>query len=228
MAIPLITKNETLGIEAVTNFNEKSYFFLFADIDSKDEDELLKVLKFYQKRHLSCYYYETTKGYHVASPVLLTFRTWLFRIRALRELVPQYSFGAIRISKRKTDSSKCYYQNWNDRKQKESFSFHALMSEIFFITNVKMVKPKKTKLNYIWYDQLNFKSSSIDSSKKAGAICLSSYENRFQNRDILCKDKQTFDYNLKNTWRIRMDYPESARKLFEKPITHDECIEAQL
>tara|TARA_R110002020_G_scaffold69220_2_gene180288 strand:+ start:758 stop:1417 length:660 start_codon:yes stop_codon:yes gene_type:complete len=219
MAIPSITKNETLGIEAVTNFNEKSYFLLFADIDSKDEDELLKVLKFYQKRHLSCYYYETTKGYHVASPVLLTFRTWLFRIRALRELVPQYSFGAIRISKRKTDSSKCYYQNWNDRKQKESFSFHALMSEIFFITNVKMVKPKKTKLNYIWYDQLNFKSSSIDSPKKVGAICFPTCRKiRLQNRDILCKGKQTFDSNLYNKWRSRMD----------DPMTYDECIEAQL
>ena len=218
MAIPSITKNETLGLEAVTNFNEKSYFFLFADIDSKDEDELLKVLKFYQKRHLSCYYYETTKGYHVASPVLLTFRTWLFRIRALRELVPQYSFGAIRISKRKTDSSKCYYQNWNDRKQKESFSFHALMSEIFFITNVKMVKPKKTKLNYIWYDQLNFKSSSIDSPKKAGAICFPTHSVGFRNRDISCKGKQTFDFNLYNKWRNRMD----------DPITYHECIEAQL
>ena len=108
MTIPSITKNETLGLEAVTNFNEKSYFFLFADIDSKDENELLKVLKFYQKRHLSCYYYETTKGYHVASPVLLTFRTWLFRIRALKELVPQYSFGAIRISKRPTDGCTAY------------------------------------------------------------------------------------------------------------------------
>jgi len=219
MAIPLITKNETLGIEAVTNFNEKSYFFLFADIDSKDEDELLKVLKFYQKRHLSCYYYETTKGYHVASPVLLTFRTWLFRIRGLRELVPQYSFGAIRISKRKTDSSKCYYQNWNDRKQKESFSFHALMSEIFFITNVKMVKPKKTKLNYIWYDQLNFKSSSIDSPKKVGAVFVSPPATaRIQNSNVLCKGIQTFDSNLYNKWRNRMD----------NPMTYDECIEAQL
>ena len=218
MTIPSITKNETLGLEAVTIFNEKPYFFLFSDIDTKDKDELLKVLKFYQKRHLSCYYYETTKGYHVVSPILMTFRTWLFRIRALRELVPQYSFGAIRISKRPTDGSIAYYQNWNSRKQKESFSLHALMSEIFFITNVKMVKPKKTKLNYIWYDQLNFKSSSIDSSKKAGAICFSTHSVGFQNRDILNKEKQTFDYDLYNKWRSRMD----------DPVTYDECIEAQL
>ena len=167
--------------------------------------------------NLSCYYYETTKGFHIVSPVLLTFRTWLFRIESLKKKVPEYRFGAIRISKRPTDIATAYYQNWNNRKQKESFSLHALMSEIFFITNVKMVKPKKTKLNYIWYDQLNFKSSSIDSSKKAGAICFSTHSVGFQNRDILNKEKQTFDYDLYNKWRSRMD----------DPVTYDECIEAQ-
>ena len=92
------------------------------------------------------------------------------------------------------------------------------MNEIFFTSGVKMVKPKKTKLNYIWYNQLNFKSSSIDSSKKAGAICLPTHLVGFQNRDILNKGKQTFDYDLYNKWRSRMD----------DPVTYDECIEAQL
>ena len=92
MEIPSITKNETLGLEAVTIFNEKPYFFLFSDIDSKDKDELLKVLKFYEKWHYSCYYYETTKGFHIVSPVLLTFRTWLFRIESLKKKVPEISW----------------------------------------------------------------------------------------------------------------------------------------
>ena len=210
MTIPSITKNETLGLEAVTIFNERPYFFLFSDIDSKDSEELLKVLKFYEKWHYSCYYYETTKGFHIVSPVLLTFRTWLFRIESLKKKVPEYRFGAIRISKRPTESNTAYYQNWNDRKFKESYSLHVLMNEIFFTTNVKMVKPKKTKLNYIWYDQLNFKSSSIDSSKKAGAICFSTHSVGFQSSDTLYKEKQTFD------------------SLYTDPITLEECKEAQL
>ena len=212
MEIPSITKNETLGLEAVTTFNEKPYFFLFSDIDSKDKEELLKVLKFYQKRHLSCYYYETTKGYHVVSPILMTFRTWLFRIRALRELVPQYSFGAIRISKRPFESSIAYYQDWNDRKQKESSSFHALISEIFYVMKaVKQVKPKKTKLNYIWYDQLNFKSLKTVDSENTGGICFPTCRKiRLQERDLLCKGKQTFE------------------SLYADPITFEECKEAQL
>ena len=227
MTIPSITKNETLGLEAVTIFNEKPYFFLFSDIDSTNPEELLRVLKFYEKWHYSCYYYKTTKGYHIISPVLLTFRTWLFRIESLKKKVPEYRFGAIRISKRSTDSNTAYYQHWNDRKFRESSSLHALMNEIFFIKSYKnhircnipmQVKPKKTKLNYIWYDQLNFKSSSIDSSKKAGAICFSTHSVGFQSSDTLYKGKQTFDYDLYNKWRSRMD----------DPVTYDECIEAQL
>ena len=84
MTIPSITKNETLGLEAVTIFNEKPYFFLFSDIDSKDSEELLKVLKYYEKWNYSVYYYETTKGYHIVSPVMMTFRTWLSRIQSLK------------------------------------------------------------------------------------------------------------------------------------------------
>ena len=85
------------------------------------------------------------------------------------------------------------------------------MNEIFFITNVKMVKPKKTKLNYIWYDQLNFKSLKTVDSENTGGICFPSCRKvRLQERDLLCKDKQTFD------------------SLYTIPVTLDECKEAQL
>ena len=85
------------------------------------------------------------------------------------------------------------------------------MSEIFYVMKaVKQVKPKKTKLNYIWYDQLNFKSSSIDSSKKAGAICTPTHSVGLQERDLLCKGKQTFE------------------SLYADPVTFEECKEAQL
>ena len=214
MTIPSITKNETLGLEAVTTFNEKPYFFLFSDIDSKDTEELLKVLKFYEKWHYSCYYYETTKGFHIVSPVLLTFRTWLFRIESLKKKVPEYRFGAIRISKRPIESATAYYQNWNSRKQKESYSLHVLMNEIFFTTNVKMVKPKKTKLNYIWYDQLNFKSLKTVDSENTGGICFPTHSVGLQKRDLLCKGKQTFDL-----WK---------NENIIDPVTFDECKEAQL
>ena len=214
MTIPSITKNETLGLEAVTIFNEKPYFFLFSDIDSKDTEELLKVLKFYEKWHYSCYYYETTKGFHIVSPVLLTFRTWLFRIESLKKKVPEYRFGAIRISKRPIESATAYYQNWNSRKQKESYSLHVLMNEIFFTTNVKMVKPKKTKLNYIWYDQLNFKSLKTVDSENTGGICFPTHSVGLQKRYLLCKGKQTFDL-----WK---------NENIIDPVTFDECKEAQL
>ena len=146
MTIPSITKNETLGLEAVTTFNEKPYFFLFSDIDSKDPDELLKVLKFYEKWQYSVYYYETTKGFHIVSPVLLSFRTWLFRIESLKKKVPEYRFGAIRISKRPTDSGIAYFQNWNNFKKKESITLHNLMNEIFFINGSMKITRGKNQI----------------------------------------------------------------------------------
>jgi hypothetical protein len=219
MTIPSITKNETLGLEAVTTFNEKPYFFLFSDIDSKDPDELLKVLKFYEKWQYSVYYYETTKGFHIVSPVLLSFRTWLFRIESLKKKVPEYRFGAIRISKRPTDSGIAYFQNWNNFKKKESITLHNLMNEIFFINgSMKITRGKKTKLNYIWYNQLNYqKVKTVDKSKKFSGFCMSPI-NLGSSGKPLGKTYKLFDYDLYNKWRARMD----------DPVTYDECIEAQL
>ena len=210
MSIPQITNTETLGLEAVTIFNDKPYFFLFSDIDSSDQESLIKVLKYYQKWHLSCYYYQTTKGFHIISPVLLTFRTWLFRTESLRKIVPDYRFGAIRISKRNTDSKSAFYQNWNDKKFKESGSLHSLMNELYFIDNVKMVKPKKTKLNYIWYNQLNFKSLTTIESGNTCGFCIPPDSVLLQERDLLCQGVQTFD------------------QLYTTPVTFEECQEAQL
>ena len=219
MTIPSITKNETLGLEAVTIFNEKPYFFLFSDIDSKDTEELLKVLKYYEKWNYSVYYYETTKGYHIVSPVMMTFRTWLSRTQSLKPIVTGYRFGAIRISKRPTDGSIAYFKDWNKFRKKESISLHALMNEIFFINGLmKITRGKKTKLNYIWYNQLNYqKVKTVDKSKKFSGFCMSPI-NLGSSGKPLGKTYKLFDYDLYNKWRARMD----------DPVTYDECIEAQL
>ena len=219
MTIPSITKNETLGLEAVTIFNEKPYFFLFSDIDSKDPEELLKVLKYYEKWNYSVYYYETTKGYHIVSPVMMTFRTWLSRTQSLKPIVTGYRFGAIRISKRPTDGSIAYFKDWNKFRKKESISLHALMNEIFFINgSMKITRGKKTKLNYIWYDQLNYqKSRAIDESKKFSGFRKPPI-NLGLNGQPFSKAYVLFDYYLYNKLSARMD----------DPITYDECKEAQL
>ena len=87
------------------------------------------------------------------------------------------------------------------------------MSEIFFTTNVKMVKPKKTKLNYIWYDQINFKSLTTVDSVKTGGFCFPTNSVWFQKRDLLCKGKQTFDY---------------FDSLYNQPMTNQEFEDSQL
>ena len=84
------------------------------------------------------------------------------------------------------------------------------MNELYFIDNVKMVKPKKTKLNYIWYNQLNFKSLTTIESGNTCGFCTSPDLVLLQRRDPLSKDVQTFD------------------QLYSTPVTFEECQEAQL
>ena len=64
------------GLSAVTIFDSRPYFFLFADIDKKEVKQLERVLWIYQENNLSCYWYETTQGFHVVTPVLLNLKTW--------------------------------------------------------------------------------------------------------------------------------------------------------
>jgi hypothetical protein len=169
----------------------------------------LKVLKYYEKWNYSVYYYETTKGYHIVSPVMMTFRTWLSRIQSLKSLVTGYRFGAIRISKRSTDGSIAYFKDWNKFKKKESYSLHALMSEIFFITNVKMTRSKKTKLNYIWYDQLNYQKSKTVHSVKTGGFRKPPIKFGLDGQPF-SKASGLFD------------------SLYNQPMTHQEFMDSQL
>lgn len=147
----------TIGLEAITVFNSKPYFFLFADIDTKESSFLLKVLTFFKINHLSCYYYNTNSGFHVASPCMLKFRHWTKLIEQLKKELPEYRFNALRVSNR-GDYRFIDYCNWNDRKYKESRTLHNLFKNRFKIVDaVLMVKAKDTELSFITYNQLSFR-----------------------------------------------------------------------
>ena len=162
----------TKGLEACTIFNDKPYFLLMCDIDTKDPENLLSILKYFEKWNYSVYYYETSKGYHIISPVLLTLRTWAFRIESLRNKIKNYRFVALRISRRKEESAICYFKSWNYNKYKESKSLSILLNTLFaVIKDEHLVKPKDTKLFFIEYEQLNY---SIDGSNKSSTIGFSS------------------------------------------------------
>ena len=164
-----IEKVKTLGVESVTLYHDKPYFMLFCDIDKKDPENLLSILKYFEKWHYSVYWYETSKGYHIISPILLTFRTWLFRTESLRKKIPNYRFGALRISRRLNESRLCHFEQWNYDKFKESESIYKLLNESFYISNHKSTKPKYTKLFFVEYDQLNY---SIDGANNSSTISL--------------------------------------------------------
>ena len=192
MDAPVINNIElvnTRGLEAVTLFNGKPYFFLMCDIDSKDPEKLISILKYFQKWHYSVFYYETTKGYHIISPILLTLRTWAFRLETLRHLIKGYRFVALRISRRSNESNICHYKSWNDKKFKESESIHLLMNELFsMLYHNAPKKLKLTQLFFINYDQLNY---SIDGANNSSTISLDRCSNSCEDVNQHIKSNET-------------------------------------
>lgn len=144
---------QTIGLESITIYDSKPFFFVFADIDTKDESFLLKVLTYFKFRHLSVYYYETNHGFHVISPCMLKFRKWTNVIEGLRQLLPDYRFNAIRCSTR-NDFNYARFENWNDR-YSESVTLHNLITNRFkMFDNPLIKKGKNSELSFIKYNQL--------------------------------------------------------------------------
>ena len=145
---------DTMGIDAVTIYNDKPYFFLFADIDTKDPEFLLKILVIFQRRHLSCYHYETTKGYHVISPTMLNIREFMQHKMALDFL--DYRFDTIRLTKRKTDKPILFFNHFNKHlRRKESKSLHNLLRNIYGYSEIEPNENYiNTRLQYTNYMQL--------------------------------------------------------------------------
>ena len=145
---------QTFGINAVTIKDGNPYFFLFSDIDSKELDQLKEVLKVYKHRNLSVYFYETTKGWHVVSPVLLGLRKWIDLTNQLRKLLPDYSFDTIRYSKRYTDGKKLYFEEWNSILP-ESYNLHYQIRYKFECGFNRILEHwTSTELQWCTYNQL--------------------------------------------------------------------------
>ena len=160
---------KTLGLNATTIYNNEVYFFLFADIDTKDKPTLERVLNIFANHNLTCYHYETIKGYHVISPCLLHIRLWLKFQKDLSFL--DYRFDTIRISKRYGEKPTLYYNHFNKHfRHLESKSFHNLIRNIY---NYSEIEPNEnyinTKLSFTQYMQLKLRPNTLD-ALSGGAV----------------------------------------------------------
>jgi len=160
---------DTMGVDAVTIFDDKPYFFLFADIDTKDTEVLLKTVTIFQRRQLSCYHYETTKGYHVVSPTMLTIREFLHHKKALDFL--DYRFDTIRLTKRSSDGSELFFNHFNKHfRRKESKTLHNLLRNLYGYSEIEPNENYvNTSLCYTQYSQLKLKTNTLD-AKSGGAV----------------------------------------------------------
>jgi len=125
-----IIRTKHLGMETITYVPK---FFLFSDIDSKDQETLRLVTQHFARNGLSFFVYGTKKGYHVISPDLLNLSEWESLKVMIKKFVPNYyRFHIIRISPKYGDDQQCeYFYKWYNNEHKISSQFVKLITERF-------------------------------------------------------------------------------------------------
>lgn len=157
----VIYESEHIGVEAITVHNNKPYFFLFAELDTKDNETLRNVLDFFHKRRLAFLWYETNKGFHVVSPCLFSLREWDSTKRELQELIPNYYHHlAIRIDNKKNDGLDCYWENSTYPEEYKISSSLLRIYEMRFSCDLSCNDTVKTNLSYVKYKQTRINNES--------------------------------------------------------------------
>lgn len=142
----------SLAVNAVTVFEGKPYFFLFCDIDCQDKELLRQALAVYRRKNLTVYFWQTAKGWNLASPCLLHIRKWTKYKAILQKLNEGYSFDSIRVSKRYTDGKTLFYEQWNRKLYYESYDLISLLADRFSVSFTK--RCVHTNLDISIYRQL--------------------------------------------------------------------------
>ena len=144
---------KVIALSCVTvDQNHTPFFFLFSDIDDKDQYHFSRILKFFAINHLSFYWYESAKGYHVISPCLLNIEEWYRLRRGLKLVENGYYEGLnVRISKKTNDPKivKINYERNHLKNFKESYEFKSLMKDPNAIMSAT-----HTRLNFSKYNEI--------------------------------------------------------------------------
>lgn len=119
---------DLIGLNCCTiSRNYTPHFFLFSDIDDKDPIVLRNVIKYYIMNDLSCYFYDTPKGYHVISPTLLNIEQWHKIQKPLKKILKNYyEFLNIRWTSKTILDSNLRFLDFGESRSKllESESLH--------------------------------------------------------------------------------------------------------
>lgn len=144
-----------VGLGCQTSHKDHPFFFLFADVDTKEEEVLRLTQQVFARHRLSFYWYETSKGWHVISPCLMEMSQWDLARRDLAQVLDNfYRNLVIRVEWKVGDSKDLHWDNFNaDQRYKESQNFHNLMMKRF---NLRVRSPNRvpSTLFFTHYHQL--------------------------------------------------------------------------
>ena len=147
---------ERLGLEAVTTYDNNSFFFLFVELDDKDKNQLQSMLKRLLNRHIPLVWYETNKGYHIISPALIPFQTWLRLCKASQDMYPNkfYLHDVIRISLKLKDKDIIYTENGDTKNIYKVSDTLLSILEKRFKCELKFPNRVKTNITYTKYEDI--------------------------------------------------------------------------
>lgn len=146
-----------VGLESATTYLSTPYFFLFADVDTKDKETLRQALSVFAERQLCFCWYETNKGYHIVSFSLMSLKDWDSARKEISRVLKNYYHGlVIRIERKPNDSHDLFFENLDiQQKRKVSASMVSLMSRKFQVSiTIPKTQLVKTKLLFTQYTQV--------------------------------------------------------------------------
>jgi hypothetical protein len=156
----IIKHVERLGLEAVTSVNGIPSFFLFVEIDTKDQAVLQSLIKYITNKRISVIFYQSNKGWHIVSPSLLHFQEWLRVVKVCQQIYPNsfYHHDVIRISNKKNDSKECVWYNADFGETHQVSETLLKVYESKFERKIPCPNTVKTKLSFTKYEDLEIET----------------------------------------------------------------------
>lgn len=145
-----------VGLGCQTTFENHSFFFLFADVDTKSLETLRLAQQIFARHELGFYWYETSKGWHIVSPNLLNISEWDRARQQLKEVLDNYYRNLVlRIERKAGDSLNLNWDNFNlNLRHLESEDLHRVFQKKFNHRAPISDRCVRTNLQFTHYTQV--------------------------------------------------------------------------
>lgn len=126
-----------LGLLCHTIYKSQVKYFIFVDIDTKDQEVLRACMQEIARAGLSFWILETKKGYHIISPNMLNIIEWHRLKTSINKFLDNYYvYYVIRMISKRGDKYVGWFDTWDSGEYLISQSFTRLIDKRFKIKTI--------------------------------------------------------------------------------------------